>query len=260
MSWAYDTPVHAGLQCYRSKCIYCKAKMALIIDREESVDDLSKDSNAVGRTFLGARRMISRCCFCGWWRVEKWYDKRNGHVDFYSAYGQLKALDIKDISTPLNEVRSYLAAKYSARFHVDPFLYEQTVGSVFRDIGYQALVTAPSGDWGIDVYLEDIDGSLIGVQVKRWKGAINVEQITALTGALVINNCTRGVFVTTSRFRPGAVVAAARSSSCGFPAELINGKKFYELLRIAQAKLNVPPYDPEMPWNKITPGHFMGTQ
>jgi hypothetical protein len=55
---------------------------------------------------------------------------------------------------------------------------------------------------------------------------------SALTEPLVINNCTRGIFVTTSRFQPGAVEAASKSSSRGFPIELVDAKRFYEILQI----------------------------
>jgi restriction system protein len=259
MSWLYDTPVHAGLK-RPYKCIYCSADMKELVYRDDSLTDLENDPNYIsnGRRFVAAMRIVWRCEVCGWWYLEKGYEKINDHVDFYSAYGMLKIFDFKDISAPMDQVRGYLAAKYDARFQVDPILYEETVASVFRDIGYQARVTTRSRDWGVDVYLDGPDGSLIGVQVKRWKHAINVEQVTALTGALVINKCTRGVFVTTSSFRPGAVEAARRSSIQGLPVELVDAKKFYELLRVAQAAVEVQPDDPEMPWNNITPRYFSG--
>ena len=98
------------------------------------------------------------------------------------------------------------------------------------------VLRAPCGDRGIDVYLDGPDESLIGVQVKRWRGAISVEQMTALTGALVVNDCTKGIFVTTSRFRRGAVEFAARSSLRGYPIELVDATKFYQTLKIAQAR------------------------
>lgn len=165
--------------------------------------------------------------------MDKGYSKRNHHIDFKSAYGLLKPLDLTDISIPITDVRNYLAARYDARFCVDPYRFEEIVASVFRDAGYRARVTNRSGDWGIDVFLDGSNGSLIGVQVKRWKDSIAVEQITAPTGALVINDCTEGIFVTASQFQPGAVTAADLSSVRGFPIELIDAKRFYEILQLA---------------------------
>jgi len=54
-----------------------------------------------------------------------------------------------------------------------------TVASVFRDCGFHARVTSYSGDGGIEVILERGDET-IGVQVKRYKSAIDAEQIRSL--------------------------------------------------------------------------------
>ena len=245
MAWIYDDAVHKQIKD-PNYCIYCGTRLK----------DLKVPND---RGFHPDERYVKRCPVCGWWQVERLVDTPSlRHTDTYTAYGRLKAFDLSDISAPIDEVRSYLAAKYECRYSINPFLYEQTVASVFRDLGYYARVTTPSGDWGVDVYLDGPDGSLVGVQVKRWKQAINVEQVIALTGALVINECTRGVFVTTSRFRSGAVEAASRSSTHGFPIELVDAKRFYEILQIAQATIEVVPDDPAMPWNRIEPGFHLG--
>jgi restriction system protein len=257
MAWVYHdvvdgdiTKVVPGLPGLGSyglhNCIYCGTKLtqlpsvlAPFSERPASLD-------------------VLYCAVCGWWHLDKVVEGTE-HERHYSAYGQLKVLDVNDISAPVQEVRNYLTAKYDARFLVNPIVLEKTVASVFGTLGYVARVTNPSGDWGIDIYLDGPNDSLIGVQVKRWKSAINVEQLTALTGALVINRCTKGVFVTTSRFRPGAVEAARRSSGQGFPIELVDAKRFYEMLQIAQAKIVVRVDDPHMPWYLIDPQTDTGT-
>ena len=258
MAWIYESVVHNEVEEV-GQCIYCKSALDhgdVSLDGDEHLAE--RYDNGL-RHFLGGQKTAYVCPSCGWWYVNAQYDGSGGvHVHFYMAYGQLKSLDLTDITTPIDELRRYLTAKYKSRFAVDPSLYEETVASVFRDIGYEALVTARSGDWGIDVYLGGADNSQIGVQVKRWKNAINVEQITALTGALVINNCARGIFVTTSRFRRGAIEAASRSARFGYPVELIDAKRFYDILKIAQARHKIELKDPLMPWNKITPQHKTG--
>jgi restriction system protein len=117
--------------------------------------------------YLDADRYLARCPVCGWWHLDKSLETKSGHYDFFSAYGRLKTLDLRDISTPLEEIRCFLAAKYESRFVLNPFLLEETVASVFGDSGYRTRVTARSGDGGIDVYMDGPSGSLIGVQVKR---------------------------------------------------------------------------------------------
>jgi restriction system protein len=148
----------------------------------------------------------------------------------------LRNLDLTDLTLPLGEVRSYLAAKYSDRFSAAPRLFEDVVASVFRDCGYRTRVTGRSGDDGIDVILDGDKGDTIGVQVKRYQSSIEMEQIRALAGALVLQGLTRGIFVTTSRFQSGAHSTVERFAARSIRIELFDAQRFYEALRIAQRK------------------------
>ena len=62
----------------------------------------------------------------------------------------------------------YLTAKYEERFIINPRLFEETVASVFKSIGYFTRVTAYQNDGGIDIILDGNDNKVIGVQVKRY--------------------------------------------------------------------------------------------
>ena len=90
-------------------------------------------------------------------------------------------LNLSDLTLPIQEVRDFLTANFESRFTVHPRLFEETVASVFRDLGYEVIVTGYSTDDGIDVILER-GGETIGVQVKRWKNSIKVGQIRELVG------------------------------------------------------------------------------
>jgi hypothetical protein len=76
------------------------------------------------------------------------------------------------------------------------------------------------------------------VQVRRYRDErrIEAEQIRSLAGALQLGGHTRGVFVTTSRFRSGAVTTAKRygAAPIGLPIELIDAKGFLAALGLAQ--------------------------
>jgi restriction system protein len=146
-------------------------------------------------------------------------------------------LDLSDVSQAIEEVRRFLVAKYEARFEMHPRLFEMTVASVFRDLGFDAEATAYAADGGVDVILRNPTGSTTGVQVKRVRSAIEVEQIRALAGALLLGGHTSGVFVTTSRFRSGAVSASARLRDLAMPVELIDSVRFLEALKIGQRPL-----------------------
>jgi restriction system protein len=127
-------------------------------------------------------------------------------------------------------------------------VFEETVASVFRDLGYGARVTAYSGDDGIDVILDGQSDTMIGVQVKRYRNSIQVEQIRSLAGALVLGGLTRGIFVTTSTFQGGADDTAQRLNTRGYQIELMDATRFFDALKIAQRSQYRSKSDPTAPY------------
>jgi restriction system protein len=180
------------------------------------------------------------CPNCGWWTAERetWNVEPHMHTQVtYGAVASLRELDLTDINTPISEIQAYLLAKYEARFDLHPRVFEEVVGSVFASLGYKVRVTGYIGDDGIDVILEGLIDT-IGVQVKRSKNAVKVEQIRSLAGALVYAGLTRGVFITTSDYQSGASNTAKRFRARGLKIELMNAEKFYNKLGIAQTKMH----------------------
>jgi restriction system protein len=153
---------------------------------------------------------------------------------FSGSAGALRLLTSPNLDLPLDELRKYLAAQYESRFAVHPRLFEETVASVFRDLGYRTRVTGYSHDDGIDVVMDGPGDQIIGVQVKRWKNSVTVEQIRAFAGALILGGMTKGMFVTTSGFQSGVPGTAGRFAARGIPIELLNAQRFYDALRVAQ--------------------------
>jgi hypothetical protein len=200
------------------------------------VDNISQ------RTYKGSRlRSVFVCPVCGWWKAtgyadgdDFFYRGQSGYIE--GAAASLRDMDLTDISSPITEVRSYLAAKYEKRFTLHPRLFEETVASVFGDIGYSAEATAYSGDDGIDVILKRGEET-VGVQVKRYKNTIEVEQIRSLAGALILNGFTRGIFVTTSGFQSGGEPTTEKYKTRGYEIELLDATRFYDMLKIAQRKM-----------------------
>lgn len=188
----------------------------------------------------------SGCETCGWWRIVR--ESRSAYLhsvfdDIDAAAGSLKRLDVSDIAAPVQEVRNYLVARYDSRYEVHPRLFEETVASVFRDMGYRARVTGYSNDGGVDVILDSPSSELIGVQVKRYRNSIKVESIRSLAGALVLNGCTEGVFVTTSDFQSGCEKAAGLFAVRGIPIRLLNATKFYDALSLVERSLRSTRHD-----------------
>ena len=207
---------------------------------------------------ISARKTCLHICDeCGWWIAEDRavLPSKGGQiwVVTLSSMSVLQELNLADIEAPVQEVRRYLRRKFETRSTMHPRLWELTVASVFRDVGYTATATAYSRDGGIDVVLEKgIDGP-IGVQVKRQKGVIEVDQIRAFLGALTLGGYARGVFVSTSRFSEGATKAAALCAQRHVPIDLVDANRFFDMLGYTRIEDTLTPDNcgicPENPLN-----------
>lgn len=187
------------------------------------------------------------CPMCGWWAAEERavLPAKGGQlwVTTVASMAVLQELNLGDIQAPLQEVRRFLMRKYSAKATMHPRLFELTVASVFRDLGYEAFATAYSNDGGVDVVLHDHGTGSIGVQVKRTRHAVQVDQIRAFLGALNLGGYARGAFVASSRFSKGAIHAAKRCTEMHVPIELIDADRFFDALTYAQLSHRPGPED-----------------
>lgn len=214
-------------------CTFGHGEMKLLHHQADDINTVKSRGSYTKRVFA--------CGICGWWKAEAYedIDAFVHHTHFQSLRGaaaSLRELDLTNIRTPLQEIRSYLSAKYEQRFKLHPKLFEETIASVFRDLGYSAEATAFSGDDGIDVILKK-GNETIGVQAKRYKGSIEVDQIRSLAGALVFHGLTRGIFVTTSGFQSGGTRTTGQYKARGYEIELYDAERFYEALKIAQRNM-----------------------
>lgn len=186
---------------------------------------------------------IHVCTNCGWWLVS--YPTvhnrgSEGEIHLNRTWGQLRQLDLSDISAPIDEVQSYLFAKYGDRFNIHPRKYEELVASIFKNLGYQIRLTSYSKDDGIDVFvLDGQSNDTVGVQVKRYRNKIEADQIRAFAGALVLEGLTKGVFVTTGGFRSGAISSADSYKRRGLAITLWNADQFYDRMKLVKR----PRYD-----------------
>lgn len=226
----------------RERCAFCNELLRVLKHSSETNQVHDGEHNEIALH-------VRTCDTCGWWwatrasyrlmtNVGKYsVIDPSEHIDnsIWAATAVLKKLDPVDISAPISEVRDYLTGKFESRFQFHPRLFEQTVASVFGDLGYRATATAYSGDDGIDVLLVGRDDQTIGVQVKRYKDRIGVGQIREFAGSLYLKGMLSGIFVTTSDFQSGAQTTTARYEKFrGMRIKLLNAQAFYEQLQLAQ--------------------------
>ncbi len=218
-------------------CVFCGTELVPVFTAPPS---LSENSGYKGVPAYN-RMSIYGCQICGWWVVKEtdeinYFDGnvKRSKIKISAGAGSLRELDPADLSIHLQEVRDYLCAKYEGRFSLNPRKFEEVVADVFSDFGYTVTVTAFSADDGVDVILNDVEDATIGVQVKRYRNKIKVEQIRSLAGALVLGGHTKGIFVTTSSFQRGAARTTQLFKLRGVPIELVDAQSFYDALKIAQ--------------------------
>lgn len=195
---------------------------------------------------------VGICLICGWWRM--WRVHKGNHYRGYASIGSLQRLDSLPIDT-LEEAHCHLLKNWDNRFSIHPKKVEEAVASIFRNMGYKVAVTSYQKDGGIDVFLYK-DGSITGIQVKRKSGKVGGSEIRELVGALVLRNCTEGVFVTTSEFTSVSLSEANVSATMGIPIELYNASRLFDALRISRWKNHQEVDHPDAPWNSLDP-HYI---
>lgn len=213
-------------------CVHCGCDCELLKSEFDK-------SGIAGVNLTGTTYELTACPVCGWWKASGSKGRKTFReyiIDHYMDFGILLPFDVSDKSAPINEAFAFLSARYESRHQFHPRLFEETVASVFRGLGYQPQVTAYQKDGGIDIVLVGKDEKQIGVQVKRHKKKITVSQIRELVGVIVLKGYAKGIIVTTSSYTGPAVEEAATSTAIGVPIELLDAKGFLDALNIARRK------------------------
>ncbi len=253
MIWVYSDMQDSGLRLplnNPAKCPFCASALIPLATEEKLRHRFSTGAEH------WATVVFNVCNTCGWWLIcrQSWYKELGGPdpISLMRAWPDLRQLDVSDISTPTEELRSYLLAKYEGRFSLNPRRFEEIVAGVFSDFNFSVRVTSYSGDQGIDIVaLEGCNGNLVGIQVKRYRNKIEAEQIRSFAGALILNKMTKGIFVTTSSFSKGAKRTASRYGGLGIPIELEDAPAFYDRLSLKTRSVYRSLDDPTTPFYKF---------
>lgn len=115
-----------------------------------------------------------------------------------------------------------------------PTEFERTVGALLQSLGFQAELTQPTADGGVDIWAVDntpISGARIIVQCKRYGPDTTVGEpvVRELYGLVHAHGVNKGLLITTSDFTTAAVHFAA-----GKPLELIDGERLIAILKAAK--------------------------
>ncbi|MFN8250274.1 MAG: restriction endonuclease [Ferruginibacter sp.] len=245
---------------FRNRCPYCNSILVIteiedcwdisneeIIDAHSQTIQVYKEIHDLEDCYLELELPsedidveVYYCWACGWWRLIKniCISAREWQIwDIkFGCAAILKKLDEPDINEPLSEVRDFLSRSFEQRFNINPKLFQDVVADVFKSLGYFTQARSFTNDGGIDIVLTNASNQQIGVQVKRSKNTIVLEQIRAFVGALLLGNMTAGIYVTTSSFTTGSKKVIQQSANVGMPIALLDASSFYDALKIAQIK------------------------
>lgn len=111
-----------------------------------------------------------------------------------------------------------------------PKQYEDYIGALFVQKGYNVTVSPLSNDWGLDV-IAIKDDEKIGIQAKMYgesNRSVNRRVIMELYGASAYQDCTRTILATDGDILPDAIKVA---NKLGIEILMTSSEKNYAELR-----------------------------
>lgn len=110
----------------------------------------------------------------------------NQNIKKYEAYQ--KALQKYEYEQQLIEEKKKKEYERKQRekkeywYNLDPYQFEEQIGELCKNLGCKVIVTQKSNDGGIDVIIEK-ENKKMGIQCKRYKGKVGVQEVQQLWGA-----------------------------------------------------------------------------
>lgn len=98
--------------------------------------------------------------------------------------------------------------------------FESLLKKKFIELGFSAIETPVTGDYGADLILEDKNGTRYIVQCKRFSSKVNLKAVQEVVGAVSHYAGDYGIVMTNNQFLPSAIKLAESNN-----VELWNGDK-----------------------------------
>mgnify|MGYP001301519758 CR=1 FL=1 len=88
--------------------------------------------------------------------------------------------------------------------------FEEFLAGLFRQQGYQVVLTPTTADFGADLLLTQV-GQRIAVQAKCYTGSVGVAAVQEALSGMTYYQCQRAWVVTTGNYTPNAIELARKS-------------------------------------------------
>src|SRR5260221_10442654 len=130
------------------------------------------------------------------WFVYRWLKRRGGRL----AAGRIAEQQTLDQERAEEEYMQWLrSADMEALDRMTGPEFEHALAQLFTDLGYGAVVTQASRDYGADVVLSR-GGQKIVVQAKRYVGTLGLDAVQEASAARLHYGAVRAIVVTNSTF------------------------------------------------------------
>lgn len=193
--------------------------------------------------FQGELEKISMCeCnLCGW-GVKHYRQFQHGYPEYVTKARFLKAFSINSSNVALNELGVHLKKNFSDIYYLNPYRFEELVGDIFKNIGYEIELTKKSKDGGVDLFILKGSSEKIGiVQCKRYRKEkkVGIEVVDRLIGTALCFDTKQAYIVTTSMYTRCAKERAFSENivKYGFHVELLDAYDILNFLKVYNAKL-----------------------
>jgi hypothetical protein len=150
------------------------------------------------------------CYFCGWfqWHMSESWCTLYDEEQFRQAI--LVDLDVDDPSLAESEIRAGLVGDRMRAQLLSPRRFEELVANIYKDLGYEVVLTRSSRDDGRDIILYGKGHEEFAiVEVKRHKERIGVEFVRQLRGVQLREDAPRAILVSAAGFTAGAQAEAS---------------------------------------------------
>lgn len=179
------------------------------------------------------------CPLCGW---RLWtYSGDRGIPESQQVCKILKQFNINSDGVGIDELGAHLKSHFSDIYALEWRRFEELAEDVFKNQGFETVLTCPSNDGGADVLLLERRSDRIQaiVECKKYSASrkVGVSLVRNLVGAAVEWDTRQAFLVTTSDFTRGAKLAAKSFRNKGYAISLVGSTELLSALGVYNVSL-----------------------
>jgi hypothetical protein len=185
--------------------------------------------------------VMRRCPLCGWY-LRYWYCRSVAAPPDNPHIPVLRTFDINSTAIALEELGTFLRARYRDVGLLTPRRFEELVADVFAHHGFHVRLTQQTRDNGADILVFDRNGVIDAIiECKRYRNNrhVGISSLRELVGAAVDWRVRRAKLVTSSDFSAVVRSKSADYKLRGFDIDLVAASDLLSMLEAYNERLPV---------------------